>query len=89
MRFILNCICKALGPDDSLAIPVFTYSFGSNNTDTVFNLQSTLSTTLDIVDWLIATGLVVRSADPMLSAIATGRTASVLVNNIDSICFER
>ena len=87
VQFMLNCFREALGHDGTLVIPVFTYSFGSDKVEKVFDLQNTLSTTSAMGNWLITTGDGIRSADPMLSVVATGSKAKPLTADIDSTCF--
>lgn len=87
IRITLKSFAKALGPDGTLVLPVFTYSFGSDKQDKVFDLQNTLSTTSGMGNWLIMSGNGVRSADPMLSVVATGSKAEALTADIDTVCF--
>lgn len=87
VQFMLNCFLEALGPDGTLVVPVFTYSFGSEKIEKSFDLQNSLSTTSAMGNWLITTGTGIRSADPMLSVVAMGSKAKPLTADIDSICF--
>lgn len=84
---MLESFAEALGPDGTLVLPVFTYSFGSDKEKKVFDLQSSLSTTSGLGNWLITSGNGVRSADPMLSVVATGGKAEALAADIDTVCF--
>lgn len=84
---MLESFAEVLGPDGTLVLPVFTYSFGSDKEEKVFDLQSSLSNTSGMGNWLITSGNGVRSADPMLSVVAKGGKAEVLTANIDPVCF--
>lgn len=84
---MLSTFAEVLGPDGTLVLPVFTYSFGSDKIDKVFDRQHTLSTTSSMGNWLVAHGQGARSADPMLSVVASGGKAEALTADIDPICF--
>jgi len=87
IRIMLDCFSEVLGPDGTLVLPVFTYSFGSDKEEKVFDLQNSLSTTSAMGNWLITSGTGARSADPMLSVVATGGKAGTLTSDIGAICF--
>lgn len=87
IEVMLGCFAEALGPDGTLVLPVFTYSFGSDKQDKVFDLQNTLSTTSGMGNWLVTSGRGSRSADPMLSVVAVGGRQEALTSGIDRICF--
>lgn len=87
IRVMLECFAEVLGPDGTLVLPVFTYSFGSDKAEKVFDLQKSLSTTSGMGNWLITSGTGARSADPMLSVVATGGKAEALTADIDPVCF--
>jgi len=87
VRFMLDCYLDVLGPDGTLVLPVFTYSFGSDKDDKVFDLQTTLSKTSAMGNWLVTSGAGCRSADPMLSVVAMGSRARELTADIDLTCF--
>lgn len=84
---MLDCFADALGPDGTLVLPVFTYSFGSDKENKVFDLQSSLSTTGAMGNRLLTRGAGARSADPMLSVVATGAGAHALTTDIGPACF--
>ncbi len=84
---MLESFAEVLGPDGTLVLPVFTYSFGSDKEEKIFDLQSSLSTTSGMGNWLITSGNGARSADPMLSVVATGGKAQALTADIDTVCF--
>ncbi|MBW4651599.1 MAG: AAC(3) family N-acetyltransferase [Kaiparowitsia implicata GSE-PSE-MK54-09C] len=84
---MLGAFADALGPHGTLVLPVFTYSFGSDKAEKVFDVQRSLSTTSAMGNWLLTSGRGVRSADPMLSVVAIGGKAAELTGNIDPICF--
>lgn len=87
IRVMLDCFAEALGPDGTLVLPVFTYSFGADKVEKVFDLQNSLSTTSGMGNWLITTGNGARSADPMLSVVATGGRAEALTSDTGPVCF--
>lgn len=87
IRVMLGAFAEVLGPDGTLVLPVFTYSFGSDKAEKVFDLQHSLSTTSSMGNWLITSGTGARSADPMLSVVATGGRARTLTDAVDAICF--
>lgn len=87
IRIMLGAFQTVLGPDGTLLLPVFTYSFGADKKEKVFNVQETLSTTSGMGNWLVTSGAGARSADPMLSVVATGGKAEELTSAIDPVCF--
>ena len=87
IRVMLDCFAEALGPDGTIVLPVFTYSFGSDKDAKVFDLQNSRSTTSGMGNWLINSGTGLRSADPMLSVVAIGGKAEALIRDIDPVCF--
>jgi len=87
IEVMLESYAEVLGSDGTLVLPVFTYSFGSNQENEIFDLQKTLSTTSGIGNWLILSRNGLRSADPMLSVVATGGKADTLTADIDPFCF--
>lgn len=87
IRIMLDCFAEVLGPDGTLILPVFTYSFGSDKDEKVFDMQKSLSTTSGMGNWLIASGTGARSADPMLSVVARGGKAEVMTADVDRVCF--
>lgn len=84
---MLGAFAEVLGRDGTLVLPVFTYSFGADKAEKVFDLQHSLSTTSGMGNWLVMSGQGARSADPMLSVVAVGGKADALTANIDPICF--
>jgi len=84
---MLDAFAEALGPDGTLLLPVFTYSFGSDKAEKVFDVQRSLSTTSGMGNWLVTSDTGVRSADPMLSVVATGGKAEALTDAVDTVCF--
>ena len=89
VKVMLDCFTEALGPDGTLLLPVFTYSFGSEKLDKVFDVQRSFSQTSSMGNWLIASGNGARTRDPMLSVVAIGKKADELTNEIDRVCFGR
>ena len=89
IRIFLDAFAQVLGPDGTLVLPVFTYSFGSDKSDRIFDVQKTLSTTSNVGNWLVSAEAGQRSHDPMLSVVATGRNAEKLTADVDPICFGR
>ncbi len=87
IQIMLGCFAEVLGSDGTLVLPVFTYSFGSDKDAKVFDLQKSLSTTSGMGNWLITSGQGARSADPMLSVVATGGKAQALTADIGQVCF--
>lgn len=87
IQVMLGAFAEVLGPDGTLVLPVFTYSFGSDKAEKVFDRQHTLSTTSGMGNWLVTSGQGARSSDPMLSVVATGGKAEALTANIDPVCF--
>jgi aminoglycoside 3-N-acetyltransferase len=87
VAIMLGAFADVLGPGGTLVLPVFTYSFGSDKVDKVFDIQRTLSTTSAMGNWLVTSGQGARSSDPMLSVVATGSRAAALTADIDPVCF--
>ena len=87
ISIMLESFAEVLGTDGTLVLPVFTYSFGSDKKDKVFDLKNSLSNTSAMGNWLILSDNGVRSNDPMLSVVATGGKAEAMTSNIDPVCF--
>lgn len=87
IALMLDCFTDLLGKEGTLVLPVFTYSFGSDKTEKVFDRQNSLSTTSGMGNWMITSGKGFRSADPMLSVVAVGGKAKELTADVGPVCF--
>ena len=86
-KLLIGVFDEVLGPDGTLVLPVFTYSFGSDKIEKRFDLQNSMSATSGMGNWLITHGEGTRSADPMLSVVARGAKAVDITSKIDRTCF--
>jgi len=84
---MLGAFAEVLGPDGTLVLPAFTYSFGSDKAEKLFDVQNSLSTTSGMGNTLITQGTGLRSVDPMLSVVATGGQAATLCADVGPVCF--
>lgn len=87
ITIVLDAFQAVLGPSGTLVLPVFTYSFGADKSEKVFDLQHSLSTTSGMGNYLLRMEAGVRSADPMLSVVAIGGDARSLTQDIGLVCF--
>ena len=85
--FVLTCFVQALGPTGRLVLPAFTYSFGKDKTNKVFDPLENVSSMSSLTSSIIASGSFNRSLDPMLSVVSVGHDAASLVADIGNICF--
>lgn len=83
----LECLLEKVGPTGTLVFPAFTYTFGRESPNKVFDPKKSLTKTSGIANILIEDGRGHRSVDPMISVVAIGRQAKELTADVDLYCF--
>lgn len=82
-----RAIRNAIGDTGTLVVPTFTYSFGSDKQNPVFDVAGTPSVCGMFSEYIRLRPDAVRSRDPMFSVSAAGPNAEKLTENIDAECF--
>lgn len=80
---VVDTVLEVIGPQGTLVVPTYTYSFGRGE---VFDVDVTPSAIGDFPEVFRHRAGVVRSADPMLSHAALGPAAEAIVRNISQSC---
>jgi len=83
----LSAFMDVLGPTGALIVPAFTYSFGSEKFEKVFDPSLPAKGMSTIANRLIERGVGIRSLDPMLSVVGFGEKAYRIVKNVGNICY--
>ncbi|MDB3892544.1 AAC(3) family N-acetyltransferase, partial [Alphaproteobacteria bacterium] len=78
---------EVIGPNGNLILPMFTYSFGQDKEDKIFNPSLRAPGMCPIGNWLLLKGEGDRSLDPMLSVLCYGNEQSHLAAFDDDHCF--
>jgi aminoglycoside 3-N-acetyltransferase len=84
---VLNAFMSVLGETGTFVSPTFTYSFGSNSKDKVFDPDNTPSGMGVFAEMVRRHPRARRSVEPMFSVAALGRQAEELVNDVSDECF--
>jgi aminoglycoside 3-N-acetyltransferase len=85
---LLDVIFDVIGETGTFVVPSFTYSFGSDKQEKVFDVKNTPAKSMGIFSEFVRTNSEARrSCDPMFSVSAIGYKAERLVNNISDDCF--
>ena len=87
VEVFLSEFTKALGPEGTLIVPAFTYSFGSDKSEKIFDPNLPVIGMSSIGNQLVKFGTGIRSTDPMLSVVGIGGKAHSLVENVGNVCF--
>ena len=87
VSFWLRAFEQVLGENGTLILPAFTYSFGSDKDEKLFNPSVDTTSTGSLGNSLIGDEHSARSLDPMLSVICRGGQAEELTSDIGNICF--
>lgn len=86
-RFWLDVFREVIGDAGTLIVPAFTYSFGSDKSEKVFDPVSSLPNTGAIGTYAALRGVGSRSLDPMLSVICLGSEQFDLAHEVGPVCF--
>jgi aminoglycoside 3-N-acetyltransferase len=85
-RGIVNATLDAIGEEGTLVVPTFSYSFGRDKKEKVFDLDNTPSVCGALTEYVRAMPSAARSREPMLSVAALGAQASALTANVSNVC---
>jgi aminoglycoside 3-N-acetyltransferase len=86
-ELILKAICDVIGPEGTIVVPSFTYSFGSTKEAKVFDLNRTPSSLGIFSEFIRNHPNSIRSRDPMFSTVALGKQARDLTDKLGTECF--
>lgn len=78
---------ELLGQSGTLIAPTFSYSFGSNKSEPIFDVDSTPSACGAFSEYLRTLPGGWRSADPMFSVVGHGAQAEALTRGVGEECF--
>jgi aminoglycoside 3-N-acetyltransferase len=83
----LECILKVAGPGATLVFPMFTYSFGNDKKEKIFDPSKLVKGMCPMGNWLLSGEAGERSLDPMLSVLCYGQDEKALASFDDDHCF--
>lgn len=87
-KHLFEVIQQIIGIDGTLVVPSFTYSFGNDKKEKVFDIDETSAPKMGVFsEYVRSLNDSHRSFDPMFSVSAVGSKAEELVNNISDECF--
>jgi aminoglycoside 3-N-acetyltransferase len=86
-KIILDAILGVLGKEGSFVVPSFTYSFGADKAEKIFDVRNTPSAMGIFAEYVRKLPEAKRSLDPMFSISALGAKARELTENIGDECF--
>lgn len=86
-RIITSAIFEVIGESGTFVVPTFTYSFGSDKVEKVFDIENSSSGMGIFAEYIRKLPEAKRSADPMFSVAAVGKKAEELTKNISTECF--
>ena len=78
---------SVIGQEGTLVVPTFSYSFGSDKPEKVFDVARTPGVCGTFTEYLRKRQDSIRSADPMFSIVAIGAHAEYFTRNADPECF--
>lgn len=84
LQALLDGFVDVLGPEGTLIVPTYTYSFCKNQP---FDVKSSPSTTGIFSEYVRTRPNAVRSADPIFSHAGLGPKAAMLLNDVGTTCF--
>lgn len=84
---VTECLLQAIGPEGTLVVPTFSYSFGSDKPQKVFDPAATPSVCGALSEHIRALPDAQRSLDPMFSVAAIGVQAQALTGDTGAECF--
>ena len=82
----VQAVQDAIGEDGTLVMPAFSYSFGQDKAEKIFDVTSTPSVCGVLTEYLRNLANARRSREPMLSVVAIGAQAGELTKNISNVC---
>ena len=83
----LECLLKVAGAGATLVFPMFTYSFGDDKEEKIFDPSKLVKGMCPMGNWLLSGEAGERSLDPMLSVLCYGKDEKVLASFDDDHCF--
>lgn len=83
-KVFFDALDEVLGPEGTLVLPAFTYSFTKNQN---FNVADTPSTVGILTNYFRSLPGVVRSSDPNFSVAVKGPMAQELTSSVSNDCF--
>jgi len=86
-EMFFDSIIDVIGDEGNLVCPMFTYSFGSDKTEKVFDISQNAHGMCPMGNLLLQKGIGVRSSDPMLSVLCFGKDQQRLAEFNEKICF--
>jgi aminoglycoside 3-N-acetyltransferase len=84
LDLVLDAVLAALGPQGTLVVPTFTYSFTKNE---VFDLDYSPSTVGQLTEHFRRRPSVLRSRHPLFSVAAQGPLAQAFAASVTADCF--
>lgn len=85
---MLEGIFEVLGNSGTFVVPSFTYSFGKDKHEKVFDVQNSKAISMGVfAEYIRNSADSIRSRDPMFSVSAVGKKAGPLTRNISDECF--
>jgi aminoglycoside 3-N-acetyltransferase len=82
-----EAIFEVIGEQGTLVVPTFTYSFGSDKLEKVFDVKNTASKMGSFAEFIRLNKNALRSEDPMFSVAAIGAHSELLTKNTSIYCF--
>ncbi|AGI72505.1 putative aminoglycoside3-N-acetyltransferase family protein [Octadecabacter arcticus 238] len=84
-----NALFEVIGEEGTFVVPTFTYSFGSDKEEKVFDVKNSASKMGSFAEFIRLRDDAARSEDPMFSVAAIGPNAERLTKDAASECFGR
>jgi|ERR1051325_5188939 aminoglycoside 3-N-acetyltransferase len=85
-RGIVDAARDVIGPEGTLVVPTFSYSFGRDKAEKVFDLDITPSVCGVLTEYVRKEPSACRSREPMLSVAALGVKAKAVTENVSNLC---
>jgi aminoglycoside 3-N-acetyltransferase len=87
---LLEVIFEVLGNKGTFVVPTFTYSFGNDKDEKIFDVQNSDAKSMGVfAEYIRNLDSSFRSHDPMFSVCAIGDKAEILTKNVSDECFGR
>lgn len=86
-EMFFDSIIDVIGEEGNLVCPLFTYSFGSDKNEKIFDISQNAPGMCPIGNLLLQKGIGIRSSDPMLSVLCCGKDQQRLAQFNEKICF--
>ena len=85
---LLEVITDVIGSNGTIVVPSFTYSFGNDKKQKVYDVELTPATNMGVFSEFVRNHIQsYRSLDPMFSVYAIGKDSKALVENVSNECF--